>query len=115
MNEAERQKLQDLWDAHHERGLTIDEIREYYALLSIPFDQQYLAEENVSAALSVHTKALLLQNDAFLSTGATVVEAFDRLEVAEFTAKALASLPAIGDGGSIEKTELEALVSRFLS
>jgi len=56
-----------------------------------------------------------LQNDAFLSTGTTTVEAFDRLEVAEFAAGALASLQYIGESAPIEDKEMEALNKKFLA
>jgi L-fuculose-phosphate aldolase len=40
--------------------------------------------------------AMLLENDGVLVTGATVLEAFDRLEVLESTAEALINCLAIG-------------------
>jgi L-fuculose-phosphate aldolase len=39
---------------------------------------------------------MLLENDGVLATGATVLEAFDRLEVIESTAEALIDCRAVG-------------------
>ena len=36
-----------------------------------------------------HVPVLLLQNNAILTTGATITQAFDRLEVADFSARAV--------------------------
>jgi L-fuculose-phosphate aldolase len=62
----------------------------------IPFGAQYQSPQVVADALAVKTPVVLIQNDCVLTTGRTVLEAFDRLEVAEFSAKALIDTASIG-------------------
>ena len=40
---------------------------------------------------------LLLQNDCILVTGRSVLDAFDRLEVAEFSARSIIDASALGE------------------
>lgn len=89
-------------------------IPESYVLLRgmpvVPFGAQYQMPQAVANALSAKTPVLLIQNDCILTTGRTVLEAFDRLEVAEFSAKALIDTASIGQLvpiGSQEIAELE--------
>jgi len=75
-------------------------IPESYVLLRdipmIPYGTQFREPERVAAALSPATPVLLIQNDAVMTTGSTILKAFDRLEVAEFSAKALLDTAMIG-------------------
>lgn len=63
-----------------------------------PYGLQFEDAGAVAAHISPATPALLLlENDGVLVTGATVLEAFDRLEVLESTAEALINCRAIGE------------------
>jgi L-fuculose-phosphate aldolase len=92
-------------------------IPESYVLLRelpvIPFGAQYQAPQLVADALSVKTPVVLIQNDCILTTGRTVLEAFDRLEVAEFSAKALIDTVAIGHLVPIGAQEIAELEVAF--
>lgn len=100
-----------------ERAFDTRTIPESYILLRdmprIPYGLPYSHPEQVSAALRKETPVLLLQNDSVLSTGRTLLEAFDRLEVAEFSAQALIETNSIGDLQPITGEELENLEIKF--
>lgn len=79
----------------------------------VPYGAQYQAPTQVAAALSVKNPVLLIQNDCILTTGRTLLEAFDRLEVAEFSAKALIDTAAIGHLVPIGATAIHDLEVAF--
>jgi len=105
--------------AHCVTGASLDatKMSEGYVVLGriplIPYSMHYLDSANVSRALSRRTSTLLLQHSGALTTGSTILEAFDRLEVAEFASRALASVPDIGEVVSIDAQALEALDRKF--
>ena len=80
----------------------------------IPYGQQFGDGQPISDVLSRRTPVILIQNDAILATGATLAQAFDRLEVAEFSARALIDTTALGPMVPIGDKELEELEARFL-
>ena len=94
-------------------------IPESYILLRdiplVPFGSQYKNGNKVSKALSKETPIILLENDALLVTGSSVLETFDRLEVAEFSAKSLTQSSLIGHLVPINEKEIEDLKKKFLS
>lgn len=93
-------------------------IPESYILLrdipEIPYGAQYLRPQDIAATLSEDTPVLLIQNDCILTTGGTVLEAFDRLEVAEFSARALIDVGKIGALVPIGGEDIQALEDRFI-
>lgn len=92
-------------------------IPESYILLRdmprVPYGLPYTHPEQVSALVRKETPVLLLQNDSVLSTGRTLLEAFDRLEVAEFSAQALIESRGIGELQPITHDELTNLEIKF--
>jgi L-fuculose-phosphate aldolase len=56
---------------------------------------------------------VLVNNDAVIVTGKTLLQAFDRLEVAEFSAKSLCMGKAIGNFYPIGDAEIEELKKAF--
>jgi L-fuculose-phosphate aldolase len=93
-------------------------IPESYILLRdipvVPYGAQFRRPAEIAAALSAETPVLLIRNDAVLTTGATLIQAFDRLEVAEFSARALLDTLTIGQLVPIGDQEIEALKAKFL-
>ena len=90
----------------------------YILLRDIPFisyGSQFKKGGKISKALSKETPILLLENDAILVTGGSVLETFDRLEVAEFSAKSLTQSSLIGHLVPINEQEIEDLKKKFLS
>lgn len=94
-------------------------IPESYILLRnipiLPFEQLYTAPESISAAISKATPVILVQNDVVLTTGANILQAFDRLEVADFSARALVSSLRIGELKPIGEQAVKDLEAKFLS
>jgi L-fuculose-phosphate aldolase len=76
-------------------------IPESYVVVRRPgragFAQQFEAPESLAALVSLEVPALMLESNGVLVTGATVLEAFDRLEVLESTAQALIESRALGE------------------
>ena len=79
----------------------------------VPHGQQYEAPEQISAAISAKSPAILIRNDTVLTTGTSVHQAFDRLEVADFTAFSLLNALPIGPLVPIGEAEVEALEAKF--
>ena len=101
-----------------EQGLDTRTIPESYILLldvpKIAYGAQYVEPEVVAGKLSAQCPVLLLQNDCVLTIGTSILQAFDRLEVLEFTARSLMDTASIGDLVPINAEEIEALKARFL-
>ena len=57
--------------------------------------------------------AALVRNEGVYSTGANLLEAFDRLEVAEFSARSLILARALGEMHPIAERDVEALKQKF--
>ena len=79
----------------------------------VPHGRQYEAPEQISAAISAKSPAILIRNDTVLTTGTSVHQAFDRLEVADFTAFSLLNALPIGPLVPIGEAEVEALEAKF--
>jgi L-fuculose-phosphate aldolase len=79
-----------------------------------PYGEQYDAPEKISALLSKNTSVILIQNDTVLTTGATIHQAFDRLEVADFSALSLIDTMNVGPLVPIGEDEVKALEEKFL-
>jgi len=75
-------------------------IPESYVMLRdvplIPYGAPYVDPDSVAAAISSRTPVALLQNDCALTVGASVLSAFDRLEVLEFSARSLIDTLGLG-------------------
>ena len=88
----------------------------YIMLLDVPkmpYGTQYTNAEVIANTLSSQTPVLLLENDCVLTTGNSITQAFDRLEVAEFTARSLIETASIGKLVSIGAAEVEDLKRAF--
>lgn len=89
----------------------------YLVLRDIPlieYGAQFGKAKKLSAVLSPKVPVVLLQNDAILTTGQDLPEAFDRLEVAEFSARALIDTAHIGTLMPIDDKALDELERAFL-
>lgn len=92
-------------------------IPETYILLRdvplIPYGSQYTAPEEIAERVSLQSPVLLIQNDCVLAAGRSVLDAFDRLEVLEFSARALLDTAAIGPVAPIGPEDILALEKAF--
>ena len=83
-----------------ERGLDTKTIPESYIMLldvpKIPFGKQYSEPDTIARMIAAGSQVVLLQNDCVLTVGSSILQAFDRLEVAEFTARSLVETASIG-------------------
>jgi L-fuculose-phosphate aldolase len=79
---------------------------------SIPFGSLYTDVEKM-AALFEKNRAVLVENDCFFVTGDRLINAFDYLEVAEFSAKSLIMATALGPLKPISNPQSEDLREAF--
>ncbi len=79
----------------------------------LPFGVNFLAPEQVTDALSLETPLVMIANDCVIVTGTSLLQAFDRLEVAEFSAKALIAAQEIGELIPIGDKDAQELEDTF--
>ncbi len=95
-------------------SLTIPE--SYIAMrdvVRVPFGTNITAPEKISAAISDHSPVVLIENDSVISTGNSLINAFDKLEVAEFTANTIIHANMIGNIVKISDKEVEEINKAF--
>lgn len=81
---------------------------------NIPYGSQFDDFHGVMEVLEQNKPAMILQNDAVLVTGDALLQTFDRLEVAEFSAKSLVMASTLGELIPINDEQVEALRKKFL-
>jgi L-fuculose-phosphate aldolase len=59
-----------------------------------PYGINYLEPQKTADLFTADTPAILLDNDGIITTGQSLIQAYDRFEVAEFAAMAQLSIPA---------------------
>lgn len=79
----------------------------------VPYGVQFREPQRVADALSEATPVLLIQNDAVMTTASSILGAFDRLEVAEFSARSLLDTALIGSHVPIGEAEIADLKKAF--
>ncbi len=100
-------------------GTTLDSAiipESYIVLRSIPliaYGRPFSDERALAREISPRAPVALLQNDAVLTTGATLTQAFDRLEVAEFSARAVLNAMKLGAIAHIDEAALDAIEEKF--
>ena len=92
-------------------------IPESYIMLryvkKVSFNDAFHALESVADALSTRTPVLICENNQILATGGTMLQAFDRLEVCEATAKAILAAKDIGELVRISDAEVAEIDLAF--
>ena len=92
-------------------------IPESYVLLRdvprIPYGAQYTAPGEIAGRVALQAPVLLIENDCVLAAGRSVLDAFDRLEVLEFSARALLDTASIGPMVPIGPEDIAALEQAF--
>lgn len=93
-------------------------IPESYIMLmdvpKIPYGQQFNDVERIADRLTPRSPVLLVQNDCVLTTGSSLLQAFDRLEVAEFTARSIIEAATLGDMIPIGADDVKNLEDKYL-
>jgi len=79
----------------------------------LPYEAQFEDPGRVSAAITARNPVVLLENDAVLATGRTILETYDRLEVAEATANALIAARRLGGFRPIDEAAVAEIEEVF--
>jgi len=79
----------------------------------IPFGSSFMQPAMVADSISKNTPILLVENDCIIVTGDSLLNAFDRLEVAEYSAKAIIASKYIGDIININDKEVADIEKAF--
>ncbi len=102
--------------ATHEK-LDVKTIPESWIFLqevpNLPFGAQFAGKADIPDLVAQNVSAVIINNDAVVVVGKSLLQAFDRLEVAEFSAKSLCMGKAIGDFFPIGDHEIEELKRAF--
>jgi L-fuculose-phosphate aldolase len=92
-------------------------IPESYILLrsipKLPFGTNFTDLEGTAASFSGKVPIVLAENDCIMVSGATLLNAFDRLEVAEYSAKALIAARELGEVVVINDQQTDELIEAF--
>lgn len=82
---------------------------------NVPFGSHFAGNETILNLISEDVPAVIVENDSVIVTGDKLLGTFDRLEVAEFSAKSLTMAAPIGQLVPIGSEEIEDLRKKFLS
>ncbi|MDR1664847.1 MAG: class II aldolase/adducin family protein [Clostridiales bacterium] len=92
-------------------------IPESYIMLrqvqKVPFDAMYLKQDEVAGLFTQRTPVLICGNNQIIVTGNSLINAFDRLEVMEATARSIISAREIGSLVPISDEEVKELDVAF--
>ncbi len=92
-------------------------IPESYILLrempALPFGCQYADKDLALSTLSARHPIVIFRNDCIMSVGRTILEAFDRTEVGEYSARATIAANAFGGMKPMGDAEIADLVKAF--
>ena len=79
------------------------------------FGIQYREPDDIARLFGPNRPAILIENDGFIVTGDKLLGTFDRLEVAEFSARSLVMGHSLGELVPIDEEQVEELRRQFLS
>lgn len=82
-------------------------------IVRLPFGTNITDPEKISKSITKHSPVVLIENDSVISTGNTLIKAFDKLEVAEFTANTIIHAKMIGDIVMISDKEVADINKAF--
>lgn len=82
---------------------------------NVPFGSQFFGDETILKLISKDILAVIIENEAVLVTGDQLLQTFDRLEIAEFSAKSLLMSVPLGAVKPIKEQEIENLRAKFLN
>jgi L-fuculose-phosphate aldolase len=92
-------------------------IPESYILLRdvprLPYGTNLVDVERAAGTLSLRHPVVVLENDSLMFAGTTLLNAFDRLEVAEYSAKAIIAARELGEIVAIDEPQVAELVEAF--
>ena len=79
----------------------------------VPYGVQYRQGDDIADFVSSDSPAAILENDGVVVTGASVLDAFDRLEVLESTAEAVINARVIGEISTMPNAVIDELRDAF--
>ena len=82
-------------------------------LVRIPYGLSILNPQALVDKINRSTPVILAENDFVLTVGSTIINAFDRLEVAEFTAKTIIDATKIGSINPITQDRIDEIDIAF--
>ena len=82
---------------------------------NVPFGSHFKGKNTILDILNKNTPCVIIENDSVLVTGDKILNTFDRLEVAEFSAKSLTMSDSLGTLEPINEKQIDALRDKFLS
>jgi len=92
-------------------------IPESYILMrnipKIPFGASFMQPKMTAEVFSKTTPIIMLKNDCLIVTGNSLLNAFDRLEVAEYSAMAIIASQDLGDIVAIDDAQIDELEVAF--
>jgi L-fuculose-phosphate aldolase len=92
-------------------------IPESYIMLrdvpKVPFGSTFINYEKLADTISMVNPVVLVENDCVLVAGTSLINAFDRLEVTEYTAKSIILSSHVGDIIKISQKQVEEINEAF--
>ncbi len=92
-------------------------IPESYIMLrniqKFPFGSSFMQQEMVAESFSKNTPIILIENDCIIVTGNSLLNAFDKLEVAEYSAKAVIASKSLGPIITIDNSKIDEIEEAF--
>ncbi|MBI4978272.1 MAG: class II aldolase/adducin family protein [Spirochaetes bacterium] len=79
----------------------------------LPFGSQFIDREKTAGLISSKTPVVICENDCVIVTGKNILEAFDRLEVAEYSAQAIVNAGLVGGVKHIAEHDIAAINRTF--
>jgi len=82
-------------------------------IIKLPFGSSFMQPAMVAQEFAPNRPIILVKNDCIIVTGSSLLNAFDRLEVAEYSAKALISSKVLGEVVSISDGQIAEIEKAF--
>jgi len=79
----------------------------------LPYEMCYTRVDAVAERVSLRAPVALVANDGVLAVGHSLLAAFDRLEVAEFSARSLIDAAVLGELAPMGDEAIEGLKAAF--
>jgi L-fuculose-phosphate aldolase len=79
----------------------------------LPFGATFMEPEKTAAVFRKDTPLALVQNDCVVVTGSSLIQAFDRLEVAEYSARAIIACRSLGAQVMIDAAQVAEIEQAF--
>lgn len=80
---------------------------------NVSFGAHFTNNNTIPEIISKENPGVIIENDSVIMTGNSLLQAFDRLEVAEFSAKSLVMGTSLGDFAPMNDEEIEELRKTF--